>query len=151
MTSIADSAPGLLRPVPTEESRPYWEGARAGELRMQACSSCDRPRFPPRPMCPWCRSTARDWRAMSGAGTVWSFVVAHPPLLPAYEAQAPYAVITVCLDEDPTLRLVGTLVDGSPEAGLGAADPAGVAIGQRVRAVFADWDDELTVVRWRRT
>ena len=30
---------------------------------------------------------------MSGAGVVWSFVVAHPPLLPAYGEQAPYNVV----------------------------------------------------------
>lgn len=146
---IVELTPGLLRPVPTEESRPFWEGTRHGELRMQACVSCDRVRFPPRPMCPWCRSVDREWRVLSGAGTVWSYVVSHPPLLPAYESMAPYVVVTVELDEEATLRLVGTMVDGPQAAPV--HDPATVAIGQRVQAVFVPWDDELTVVRWRQT
>lgn len=144
---IVDTSPGLLRPVVSEESRPFWEGARLGELRMQACASCGRLRFPPRPMCPWCRSLQREWRPMSGLGTVWSFVVAHPPLLPAYEAMAPYPVVTVELDEEPTLRLVGNLVP-EPEARPNEIDPATIAIGLRVRAVFVPFDAALTVVRW---
>lgn len=84
---------------------------------------------------------------MTGLGTVWSFVVAHPPLLPAYEVIAPYPVVTVELDEEPTLRLVGNLVP-EPEASPGETDPATIAIGLRVRAVFVPFDTELTVVRW---
>lgn len=144
---IVDLLPELLRPAVTDESRPFWEGTRAGELRMQACAACGRLRFPPRPMCPWCRSVEREWRPMSGLGTVWSFVVAHPPLLPAYEAIAPYPVAVVELDEEPTLRLVGNLVP-DPEARPDAIDPATIAIGLRVRAVFVPFDAELTVVRW---
>lgn len=84
---------------------------------------------------------------MSGLATVWSFVVAHPPLLPAYEAIAPYPVVTVELDEEPTLRLVGNLVP-EPEASPGETDPGTIAIGRRVRAAFVPFDAELTVVRW---
>ena len=51
---------------------------------------------------------------MSGRGTVWSFVVPHPPLLPAYQALAPYNVVVVTLEEDPTIRMVGNLV-ASPD------------------------------------
>ena len=53
---------------------------------------------------------------MSGTGTVWSFVVPHPPLLPAYAELAPYNVVVVELDEDPTIRMVGNLVDGADAA-----------------------------------
>ena len=44
----------------------------------------------------------------SGRGTVWSFVVPHPPLLPAYAEQAPYNVIVVALGPDEHLPAVGT-------------------------------------------
>ena len=47
----------MMLPVPDDVSRPFWDGCAAGELRMQACGACGRLRFPPRPMCPWCRST----------------------------------------------------------------------------------------------
>jgi len=135
---LAESAAagGLLVPSPDEESAGFWEGTAQGELRMQACTGCGALRFPPRVMCPRCRSTGRSWRAVSGVGSVWSFVVPHPPLLPAYAALAPYNVITVSLVEDPALRLVGNLVRG-PGGAIDEVDPATIEIGEPVRVVFS--------------
>jgi hypothetical protein len=138
--AVTSGGPGgaasMLVPVPDEESAGFWEGTAAGELRMQACTSCGRWRFPPRVMCPHCRSTGREWRRVSGRGTVWSFVVPHPPLLPAYAELAPYNVIVVALDEDPALRLVGNLVSG-PDGSIGEIDPATIVIGEPVEVVFS--------------
>lgn len=127
---------GLLVPSPDAESAGFWEGTAQGELRMQGCTSCGALRFPPRVMCPRCRSTGRRWRAVSGLGSVWSFVVPHPPLLAAYAALAPYNVITVSLAEDPALRLVGNLVRG-PGGAIDEVDPASIEIGEPVRVVFS--------------
>jgi uncharacterized OB-fold protein len=126
----------MLVPTPDEESAGFWEGTKAGELRMQACRRCGRRRNPPRPMCPHCQSTERGWDVMSGTGTVWSYVIPHPPLLPAYQPYAPYNVITVSLDDDPNLRVVGNLVTeaGAPLNGI---DPHSVQIGEPVRVVFS--------------
>ncbi len=127
----------MLRPVPDTDGAPFWEYAAQGELRVQACAGCGELRFPPRPCCPHCQSFDAEWRPMSGRGRVWSYVVAHPPLLPDYAAQAPYNVVVVELDEAPRIRLVGNLV---PAAGqpLGAFPPESIRIGARVRAVFHD-------------
>jgi uncharacterized OB-fold protein len=113
----------------------FHEGAAAGVLRVQRCTACGACRHPPRIFCPTCGSGSSEWRAVSGRGRVWSFVVAHPPLLPAFEPFAPYTVVTVELDEDPTIRIVGNIVErlGDPP---GAVDPATVAIGEPVRAAF---------------
>jgi uncharacterized OB-fold protein len=78
---------------------------------------------------------------------VWSFVVAHPPLLSAYAAEAPYNVIVVELDEDPTIRLVGNLVT-SADAPVGDVDPATIAIGDPVTVVFGSDTDGLRLPRW---
>jgi uncharacterized protein len=99
---------GFLLPLGDEESDGFWEGTAAGELRVQECASCGALRFPPRFMCPECQSTDRSWRALSGRGTIWSFVVVHPPVLPAYAPYVPFPVITVTLAEKPNLRMVGT-------------------------------------------
>jgi uncharacterized OB-fold protein len=141
----------LTPPVVDEVSQPYWDGCLAGELRMQACGSCGRLRFPPRPMCPWCRSVSVEWPVMSGTGTVWSVAVPHPPLLPAYAEVAPYNVVVVELDEDPTLRLVGNVV-ATPNGPLNEVDPHSIAIGDRVRVVFADPGppDGVSMPRWVR-
>ena len=137
----------MLAPVVDEYSQPFWEGVAAGQLRMQACGSCGRLRFPPRPMCPYCHSTDVTWEAMSGRGTIYSFVVAHPPLLPAYADVAPYNVVLVSLDEDPTLRLVGNLVTDA-DAPINSVDPTTLQIGSAVRVVFAQVGDDVVLPRW---
>jgi hypothetical protein len=136
-------------PIPDidEQSRPFWDGCAAGELRMQRCASCRRWRFPPRPVCPNCRSMDSEWVAVSGRGTVWSFVVPHPPLLPAYEPLAPYNVIVVTLEEDPALRLVGNLV-ADAGAPINSVDASTITIGDPVRVVFQVLADDIVIPRW---
>lgn len=137
----------MLLPAIDEDSEPFWEAARRGELVMQGCSSCGRLRFPPRPMCPRCQSTEVTWAPMSGRGTIWSFVVPHPPLLPDYSELAPYNVVVVALDEDPTLRMVGNLVT-SADGPINEVDPATIEIGTPVRVVFAEVSDDVSLPRW---
>ncbi|MFB8176139.1 Zn-ribbon domain-containing OB-fold protein [Streptomyces sp. NPDC055966] len=126
----------MLTPVTDADGAPFWEYAARGELRVQACADCDELRFPPRPCCPHCQSFASEWRAVSGRGRIWSYVVPHPPLLPAYAEQAPYNVVVVELEDAPRIRLVGNVVSraGAP---LGSLDPGRLRIGARVHVVFA--------------
>jgi uncharacterized OB-fold protein len=133
-------AESLMVPVQDEESAGFWEGTAAGELRIQACTNCGRLRFPPRVMCPHCQSIGREWQLVSGRGQIWSFVVPHPPLLPAYAALAPYNVITVSLEEDPSIRLVGNLVTG-PDGAINEIDPSTIEIGQPLQVVFSPRPD----------
>ena len=126
----------FLIPQGDDETLGFWEGTAAGELRVQACGACGAFRFPPRVMCPNCQSTERLWRRVAGTGRIWSYVVAHPPLLPAYAPFAPFPVITVTLSEDPALRMVGNLVSG-PEGAINEIDPATIVIGEPVRVVFS--------------
>jgi hypothetical protein len=72
---------------------------------------------------------------MSGKGRIWSYVVPHPPLLPAYAELAPYNVIVVELAEAPRVRLVGNLVSGA-DAPLGSLPPERIRIGAKVQVVF---------------
>lgn len=138
----------LLPDLDDPTSGPFWAGTARSDLLVQACRSCGRWRMPPRPMCPHCRSLEVSWVATSGRATVWSFVVAHPPLLPAYAEFAPYNVITVALEEDPSIRFVGNLVTG-PDGSIGEIDPATITIGEPVDVVFARID-HVTLPRWRR-
>ena len=132
------SAASRLLPVVDAESRPFFEAAARGELVVPRCSATGRYVFPPRAMSPWAPGAALEWVRVSGRGSVWSFVVAHPPLLPWYAERAPYAVVVVALDEDPLLRLVGN-VDG---------DAARLRIGARVRAGFEPIEGGLALPRW---
>lgn len=127
---------------------PFFAAAAAHELRIQTCAACGRLRHPPRPVCPWCRSFDSEWRLVSGRGTVWSFVVAHPPLLPAYAEMAPYNVVVVSLDEDPLIRLVGNVV-ADASASVNSVSPAELAIGSPVEVLFPPPVEDVVLPRWR--
>jgi uncharacterized OB-fold protein len=140
---------GLILPdVDDVEAAGFWAGCAAGELRVQTCASCGRRRMPPRTMCPWCQSFDATWEVMSGDGHVWSVVIPHPPLLPAYADQAPYNVVIVTLDEDPTVRFVGNVVAESG-ARLDSIDPHEVDIGAAVEVVFSQVADDVWLPQWR--
>ena len=138
----------ILLPSVDEVSEPFWEGARRGELRVQQCRATGRLIFPPRPLSPWGQNEP-SWIAVSGRGTIWSFVIPHPPLLPQFSALAPYNVILVALDEDPTIRMVGNLV-ASEDGAIDEVDPHAVEIGTPVRVVFQRLTDEIHLPRWLR-
>jgi uncharacterized OB-fold protein len=126
----------------------FWEGTARGELLVQACASCGRKRMPPRPMCPHCRSIESRWEATSGRGRIWSFIVPHPPLLPAFSEVAPYNAIVVELEEDPMIRFAGNLV-ASADGEINEIDPATITIGEPVSVVFRKIDD-VFLPRWIR-
>ena len=128
-------------PYPDAETKPYWEWARKHELRMQRCADCGALRFPPGPMCPACNSMRDEWVPMRGTGTIYSWIVVHPPVLPAFADEAPYAAVLVQLDDDPVLRLVGQVIDIPTDQ---------LAAGVPLEVVFDDVTPEITLPKWRR-
>ena len=139
----------LLPDLSDPTTAPFWEGCARGELLVQACASCGLRRMPPRPMCPRCRSIETRWEPTSGRGRVWSFIVPHPPLLPAFAEVAPYNAIIVELEEDPLIRFAGNLVT-SADGEINEIDPATIVIGEPVQVVFHQIDD-VSLPRWIRT
>ncbi|MEU6703360.1 Zn-ribbon domain-containing OB-fold protein [Streptomyces wuyuanensis] len=144
---MTDSDTGYLTPVIDEDGAPFWSYAAQGQLRVQACASCDELRFPPRPCCPHCQSFDSTWRRMSGRGRIWSYVLPHPPLLPGYAEQAPYNAVVVELADAPHIRLVGNVV-AAPDAPLNSVDPARLRIGAPVRVAFTVAGGGFAVPRW---
>jgi len=138
----------LLPDVEAQDTAPFWEGCARGELLVQTCSNCGHRRFPPRPMCPVCRSIEATWEPTSGRGRVWSVIIPHPPLLPAYADLAPYNVIVVELEEDPMIRFVGNLL-ATEDGPINELDPSTVEIGEPVRVVFQKVED-VVLPRWIR-
>jgi uncharacterized OB-fold protein len=130
-----------------EDEAPFWEGVERGEIRIQHCLRCDRRRFPPRPFCPWCQSPDSAWQRTSGRGTLWSYAIAHPPLVPPFAEIAPYNVIVVALEEDPQIRMVGNLV-AQTQGPINQMKPDQIRIGARVRAVFSEGPGGLRLPRW---
>jgi uncharacterized OB-fold protein len=82
---------------------PFWDGARAGVLRIQRCRNCGRHQFYPRPHCLGCESDRVEWVAASGRGTVHSLTTVH--VAPTEEFAVPYDVALVELAEGPRLLM----------------------------------------------
>lgn len=92
-------------------------------LMGEVCPHCAKNIFPPRDVCPYCSHGAGPDQIMKGAGEVYSFTTLfHPPA--GFEAQAPYTVALVQLDDGPMLT-----------AQLTDVDAAEVNIGMRVEMV----------------
>lgn len=125
----------------------FWRACGDGRLTVQTCRACGHAQHPPRAMCPACRSTDLCWRDAAGTGRIWSFTVAHPPLLPAFAPLAPHAVALVELDDFPGIRMVGALLrDGA--AMFGGVDPATLSIGAPVRVGFVAMADDVALPCW---
>jgi uncharacterized OB-fold protein len=93
---------------------PYWAAARARELRFQRCRACRLWRHPPGPMCPRCLSLESDWELASGRARLVSWVVVHPPVLPAWKDRVPFPVVLVECEEG--VRTMGGLVGARADA-----------------------------------
>jgi uncharacterized OB-fold protein len=130
---------GRPLPVPTHDSRPFWEAARRGELRFQRCTACGAFRHYPRPLCPRCLSPAHEWSRSTGRGTVYTWTIVRGPTLPAFEAELPYNVVDVLMEEG--VHFVSQLLDCPPEA---------IRAGLPVEAVFVPASEEITLVKFRR-
>ena len=127
-----------ILPPDNAVSRPFWEGCRAGELRLQCCDACGQFQFYPRIVCSHCSANRLSWRAVSGRGHIASFTVVRRGISKAYPA--PYVVVLVDLEEGP--RMMSTIVGSDPES---------VAVGQGVVVQFESWgaDHVLPVFRVR--
>ena len=72
-------------PIPTHETRPYWEGCKQHELRIQRCVACGHNQFFPRIYCTNCFSDRVEWVKASGRATVLSFTIVRRPPSPDSE------------------------------------------------------------------
>src|SRR3954470_6523876 len=73
-------------PTPRPETQPFWDGLRAGEIRLQRCDTCDRVQFYPRPHCRYCGATELTWETLSGRATVYTYTVIHRAPFEAFAA-----------------------------------------------------------------
>jgi hypothetical protein len=115
--------------------RPFWHGCRARRLMLQRDRSTGALHWPPKPL--YWTGGELEWFAASGRGEIFSYVVAYEPFLPAFQELLPLILVLVQLDEGP--RLVGYMVNCRPE---------NVAFGMRVRVVFKDLTEQVTLPVW---
>jgi uncharacterized OB-fold protein len=136
VTGDTGARPLRPRPALTQDNSFFFDGARQGRLLIQRCASCGVLRHPPRPACAECRSFQWDTVEASGRGTVYSYVVVHPPQVPAFDYPLPIAVVELA----EGTRLVADLQGVAPDA---------VTVGMPVVVDFVAVDDELTLPLFR--
>lgn len=99
------------KPVPelTELNRPFFEAAATGRLSIQRCTVDGHRWFPPSRRCPQCLSTEVEWVAVSGRGTLWSWIRMHQKYFSGFADDLPYEVGFIQLEEGPFMmaRIVG--------------------------------------------
>lgn len=109
---------------------PFWDGVGKHEFRLCRCKRCgafywpfticvnhtDIPDF-----------DEMEWVPVSGRGKIFSYLVVHQVHDPAFQAEVPYGVAMIELDEGPLFP--GRIVD---------SDPYEVKIGTPVAVAYLD-------------
>jgi len=140
MAANADLERRHLPDVDDPELAPFWEGCRAGELRIPRCSACGKLVWYPRLTCPRCGGIDMPWSAVSGRAELFTWVRVARAFLPGFEKRVPYTTALVELEEDPSVRMAA-LLDDSPGTPL--------AIGLAVEVYFDAAAEGVTVPRFR--
>lgn len=121
-------------PMPTDDTRFYWDSANARKLVIQKCSACGAVQFYPRAFCISCLSDAVTWIEASGNGTIYTFTVNHRPANDYMKDRVPYVVAAIDLEEG--VRLIANIVE---------SDIKDVSCGASVRVVFEKASEEITL------
>ncbi len=126
-------------PVPTPDTRPFWNGLNEGRVMLRHCRDCDGVFHYPRTVCPDCLSSNLDWRQAHGTGTLYTYTISRRATHPLFANEVPQYLAVVELDEGP--RLTTTLVEVSE---------ADIAIGMALEPVFEHHEKErVTLLRYR--
>lgn len=125
-------------PVPTAETRHYWDGCNEGELRVQQCTDCGNIQFYPRVICANCMGNNIEWISSTGMGKIVSFSIVRRAVSKAYEGDVPYVVALIELDEGPVMMT--NIIQCEIEE---------VEIGLAVTVVFEQWSAEISVPKFK--
>lgn len=129
----------LLRPYVDYDNKGFWDAIREHRLVFQRCRACGLIVHRPRPMCPRCLSTEREWASSEGKGVVYSYVnfvyqnAAYPGI------KVPYVVVVVEMPEG--VRIISNMYEESAEE---------IYVGMPVEVVFDDVAEDLTLPKFRR-
>jgi uncharacterized protein len=115
----------MLRPASSKDTKFFWDGVNAHELRIQKRADGSL-QHPPVPALWLDKESETAYQVASGKGTVFSFVVHHAPKVPG--RTLPFVIALVELEEG--VRMLGE---------LRGVDPEGVEIGMPVRATYIDF------------
>jgi uncharacterized OB-fold protein len=106
---------GSVRVEADIETQWWWDAIAKGIFAVPHCRACGQYFFPPSEFCLICGRDEVESAQVAPAGTIYSWVVIHQALDPAFVDDVPYAVVTVHLDVGA--RMFGRLMYGSPRDG----------------------------------
>jgi uncharacterized OB-fold protein len=124
----------VARPVPRAniytDTQPFWDGVKAGKLRLQYCTETGRFQHYPRPVSVYTGRRTLEWREVSGNGKIYAFTVVRIPG-PGLDGRLPLCVATVELDEG--VRIIANVLGCLPEE---------LEIGKRVKLAWDTLDGD---------
>ena len=106
----------------------------ADTLCIQRCGDCGQWRHPPRRLCPSCYSAQSSYQAVSGRGSVYSFVVSHRSRDLGWQEQVPYTTLLVELEE------------GARVLAATSISPDRVSIGQQLNLRITSRSDDFVLL-----
>jgi len=106
-------------PQPDAQTRAYWDGCAAGQLKYQSCAACGRVQLIPRALCERCQGNDLRWNESGRVGTVLSFTTVHRAPLPVFKAMAPYVIALVDMQEGFRL-MANVAAQAAPVIKIGA-------------------------------
>jgi len=127
-------------PVPNEWTKPFWDSAKEGVLRLQRCQACRRFQHPPYPTCVNCMAIELAFEPVSGKGAIYTYTIMYHTGDKRFAPAVPYASIIVELDDAPGALMAGNLMDAPYTA---------AKVGRRVEVVFQTLNDEITLPQFR--
>ena len=138
-SSVPDDldADSMMRPASSRDTKFFWDGVNAHELRIQKRpdGSLQHPPVPALWQDAKKEVAPSDYVVASGKGTVFSFVVHHAPKVPG--RTLPFVIALVELEEG--VRMLGELRN---------VDPATVEIGMPVRTTYIDFPEGDSGPAW---
>lgn len=124
-----------VKPLVSRDTEFFWEGTKAGQLRIQRLPDGTL-RHPPIPAVWQDRTEPVDYVVSTGRGTVFSYVVHHAPKVPG--RTLPFVVALVELEEG--VRMLGE---------LRGIEPSEVGVGLPVEVDFEKLDDDTALPFWK--
>lgn len=134
MTTLDPARP---KPLPTPETKHFWDGTKAGKLLLQRCGDTGQAYFPPRPFSPFTGTRDVEVFEASGRGTLLSYVIHHRPA-PGFTP--PYAIAVVKLEEGP--QMMTNIID-CPQT------PEALVLDMPLEVAFVPLDDAITLPLFR--
>ncbi len=126
-------------PVPTPDSRPFWNGLAEQKILLKHCRDCECVFHYPRITCPNCLSSDLEWKQASGQGTLYTYTISRRPTHPLFADEVPQFMAVVELEEGP--RITSTLLNVPEDK---------IQIGMALTPVFEHNEKEkITLLRFQ--